>query len=126
MASAAEKLALAQRHLTRVLDAWPEPTDWDDLFLYGFYALEAAVDCAGLHFDESTAKTHWRRIDAARQLGRYGLDDVSDLLGELNEGRKSVAYGDSDRPESNAENLAARVEWFVESVSALLERGEGQ
>lgn len=123
MASAANKLALAQRHLSRILDAWPEPTDWDDLFLYGFYALEAAVDCACLHFEEATEKTHWSRIDAARQLGRYGLDDVSDLLRELNEGRKSVAYGDSDRPESDAVDLVAKIERFVESVSALLERG---
>ena len=124
MASAADKLALAQRHLSRVEGAWLEPTDWDDLFLYGFYALEAAVDCAWLHFGESPEKSHWSRIDAARQLGQYGLDDVSDLLRELNEGRKSVAYGDSERPESDAEDLVARIERFVESVSVLLERGE--
>ena len=39
MASAVDKLALAQRHFRRVQIAWPDPTDWDDLFLYGFYAL---------------------------------------------------------------------------------------
>ena len=124
MGLAADKLALAQRHLSRVLDARPDPTDWDDLFLYGFYALEAAVDCACLHLGESTGKTHWNRVDAARQLDRHGLDDVSDLLRELNEGRKSVAYGDSDRPDSDAGALAARIERFVESVSTLLVRGE--
>lgn len=124
MGLAADKLALAQRHLSRVLDAWPDPTDWDDLFLYGFYALEAAVDCACLHFGESTGKTHWSRVEAARQLHRHGLDDVSALLRELNEGRKSVAYGDSDRPDGDAEALAARIERFVESVSALFARGK--
>ena len=39
-----EKVALARKHLDRVLDAWDEPTDWDDLSLYGFYCLEAAVE----------------------------------------------------------------------------------
>ena len=124
MASAVDKLALAKRHLTRVPHASHEPTAKDDLFLYGFYALEAAVDCACLHFEEPIERNHWSRVDAARQLGQYGLDDVSDLLRDLNEGRKGVAYGESYRPEIDTEDLAARIEQFVESVSALLERGE--
>ena len=124
MASAAEKLALAQRHLGRVRIAWAEPTDWDDLCLYGFYALEAGVDCACLHFGESTQKAHWSRVDAARRLSRYGLDDVSDLLRDLNEGRKSVAYGDAELPDLSAKEIADKIECFIESVSKLLERGE--
>lgn len=124
MASVADKLALAQRHLRRVQDAWDEPTDWDDLFLYGFYALEAAVDCACLHFGESPRKEHWSRIDDARRLHGHGLDDVSDLLRDLNDGRKSVAYGDVDLPDLGAEEIAAKIEEYVNSVSDLVERGE--
>jgi len=41
-----KKLALARHHLKRVLSAWDDPTDWDDLSLYGFYCLEAAVEAA--------------------------------------------------------------------------------
>jgi hypothetical protein len=33
MATALEKLKLAKRHLERVLVAWDEPTDWDDVSL---------------------------------------------------------------------------------------------
>ena len=45
-ARSGEKLALARHHLKRVLSAWDDPTDWDDLSLYGFYCLEAAVEAA--------------------------------------------------------------------------------
>ena len=42
----------------------------------------------------------------------------------MNEGRKSVAYGDADLPDRGAEELAAKIEAFIDSVSDLLERGE--
>lgn len=126
MASTAGKLALAQRHLRRVKDAWRDPTDWDDLFLYGFYALEAAVDCACLHFDESTRQEHWSRTNAAKRLSEHGLEDVSDLLRDLNEGRKSVAYGDVDRPSLIAEEIASRIEGYIEAVSGLVGQGAAQ
>ena len=120
---ATEKLALAQRRLRRVQDAWDDPTDWDDLYLYGFYALEAAIDCACLHLGESPQKAHWSRADAAQRLPGHGLDDVSDLLRDLNEGRKSIAYGDVEPPALNAEETAAKIEGFIDSVARLLEQG---
>ena len=123
MGSVDEKLAIAQRHLGRVQTAWDDPTDWDDLCLYGFYALEAAVDCACLHLGKSIDKVHWSRVDAARKLSVHGLDDVSDLLRELNEGRKSVAYGDVDLPDLDAEAVAIRIEEYVDSVSELVRQG---
>ena len=73
MASAADKLALAQRHLTRVRDAWPEPTDWDDLFLYGFYALEAAVDCA------CTSKNRLERPTGAESMPPGNWADMGSM-----------------------------------------------
>ena len=102
------------------------PTDWDDLFLYGLYALEAAVDCACLHFGEPARPEHWSRVDAAQRLSKHGLDDVAGLLRDLNEGRKSVAYGDVDLPDLSAEEIATKIEEYVESVSGLIERGRVQ
>ena len=52
----------------------------------------------------------------ARALGeggsgcsKRGLDDVSGLLRDLNEARKSVAYGDIGLPELDAEDVASRI-----------------
>ena len=126
MASIIEKLTLAQRHLERVLHAWGAPTDWDDLALYGFYALEAAVDSAGLHFGISPGQGHRGRTILAKTLSERGLDDVSDLLRDLNEARKSVAYGDIECPELDAEDVASRIEAYIESISALIEQGRAQ
>ena len=123
MAPIIEKLTLARRHLERVQHAWHEPTDWDDLALYGFYALEAAVDCAGLHFGVSPGQGHRGRTSLAKTLSKRGLDDVSDLLRDLNEARKSVAYGDIGLPELDAEEVASRIEVYIESISALIEQG---
>lgn len=126
MAPIVEKLTLAQRHLERVQHAWDEPTDWDDLALYGFYALEAAVDCAGLHFGISRARGHQGRMSLAQTLSKRGLDDVSDLLRDLNQARKSVAYGDTGLPELDAEDVASRLVAYIESISALTEQGRTQ
>jgi hypothetical protein len=126
MAPIMEKLTLARRHLERVQNAWREPTDWDDLSLYGFYALEAAVDCAGLHFRISRGQGHRGRTSLAKTLSKRGLDDVSDLLRDLNEARKSVAYGDIGLPELDAEEVASRIEAYIESISALIEQGRAQ
>ena len=126
MASIIGKLTLAKCHLERVQDAWDEPTDWGDLALYGFYALEAAVDCAGLHFGISCGQWHKGRTILAKKLSERGLDDVSDLLRDLNEARKSIAYGDIGRPELDAEDVASRIEAYIESISALIDRGRAQ
>lgn len=68
MATGSRKLELAKRHLDRVLGAWTEPTDWDDLSLYGFYCLEAAVEAAALHFGLRTSRKHWEKVDLAEDL----------------------------------------------------------
>ncbi len=59
MPDAQAKLKLAQRHLERVLAAWDTPTDWDDLSLYGFYCLEAAVEAAAIRVGLTTSRKHW-------------------------------------------------------------------
>ncbi|MGO9254705.1 MAG: hypothetical protein ACLQU1_00145 [Bryobacteraceae bacterium] len=57
-----DKLALARHHLKRVQGAWDNPTDWDDLSLYGFYCLEAAVEAAAVCVRLKTSKKHWRKL----------------------------------------------------------------
>lgn len=115
------KLKLAKEHLDRVQSAW-DPPDWADLSLYGFYALEAAVGAAALHKGIEVQKAHWARVETARTLHtKYKLPDVADLLRDLNESRKSVAYGDVDAPELVAENVASEVELFIDAVEELLE-----
>ena len=120
MSTASEKLKLARRHLERVQAAW-DPPDWADLSLYGFYALEAAVEAACLHLGMTVQKAHWARVEAAETLhDQLGLQDVSDLLRDLNETRKSEAYGDVEAPELDAEDVASRIELYIDSVAELL------
>ena len=122
MAAGSNKLALARRHLARVQGAWTEPTDWDDLSLYGFYCLEAAVEAAALHFGIRVSKRHWEKVDVADDLHqKHGLPDITQLLRDLNDARKATAYGDVELPELDAEDLAADIERYVDAVSALVE-----
>jgi hypothetical protein len=111
IARSTEKLALARRHLGRVLSAWDTPTDWDDLSLYGFYCLEAAVEAAAAHVGTRTSKKHWEKADVAEDLHKtHRLPDVGQLLNDLNDARKSAAYGDVPAPELNAEDVASEIE----------------
>ena len=90
-----DKLKLARRHLERVLRSWDKPTDWDNLSLYGFYCLEAAVEAAALRLGLSTSRKHWEKADTAGNLHKkHGLPNVQQLLHDLNDSRKAAAYGD--------------------------------
>lgn len=120
MATALEKLQLARKHLKRVQSAW-DPPDWADLSLYGFYSLEAAVDAAALHLKLPIMAVHAKRVEVAKTLHTtWGLPDVAELLRDLNEVRKSEAYGDVAAPELDAEDVAAAIEKFVDAVSTLV------
>jgi len=121
MATGSRKLELAKRHLDRVQAAWTEPTDWDDLSLHGFYCLEAAVEAAALHFGLRTSKKHWEKVDLAKDLhNKKGLPDIGDLLRDLNDARKAAAYGDMDRPDLDAEDIASQIEEYVDAAAALI------
>jgi hypothetical protein len=124
MSTASDKLELARRHLDRVLAAWDEPTDWDDLSLYGFYCLQAAVEAAARCVGLETSKKHRGKVDTALALHeRYGLPDVTGLLRDLNVARKAVAYGDVRAPDFEAEDLATAIEEYVDAVAAILAAG---
>ena len=119
MATVQEKLTLAEKHLAKVQMAW-DPPDWLELSLFGFYALEAAVDAASLHYGLQVKKNHPARVAAARELHeQFGLPDIADLLRDLNETRKSEAYGEVAAPGLDAEDVANEVELYIAAVAAL-------
>jgi hypothetical protein len=115
------KLKLAREQLARVQVAWFDPTDWSDLALYAFYALENAVATAADHFGVPWKLTHPSKVEAARTLAnQHGLPDVSHLLVELNSLRKSEAYGETPSSRTySAEDIAVAVEEYIDSVAAL-------
>jgi hypothetical protein len=121
VSKAEDKLKLARRHLERVLGAWDAPTDWDDLSLYGFYCLEAAVEAGALYVGLTTSKKHWEKADAAVELHKtHRLPNVKRLLHDLNDPRKSAAYGDVPAPNLNAEDVASDIERYVDAVATLV------
>jgi hypothetical protein len=120
--TAEQQLELAKKHLLRVQEAW-DPPKWDDLSLYGFYCLENAVTAAATHANITFKRTHPGKADAARQLARaHALPNVEDLLKDLNDARKSEAYGDVAAPELDAEDLVSQIKNYVEAVEALLRK----
>lgn len=122
MPDAKAKLEFARRHLERVRAAWHAPTDWDDLSLYGFFCLEAAIEAAALHFRIATSKKHWEKADIAAELHKKrGLPDIDRLLRDLNEARKAAAYGDVPAPPLDAEDVASDIEQYVDAVARLIE-----
>jgi hypothetical protein len=121
--TAADSLALAKKHLARVLASW-DPPEWLDLAAYGLYALEAATVAAGLHLGVATKRTHWNKAELARDLAKnQGLPDIAGLMSDLNEMRKSEAYGDiASPPTLDPQEVAREVEEYVDAVDELLKR----
>lgn len=124
MATAQEKLGLARKHLEKVHESW-DPPDWLQLSVFAFYALEAAVEAAAIYHGLKVEKNHPSRVEAAHQLhGDFDLPDVGDLLRDLNEARKSEAYGDVAAPDLDAEDVASEVEGYITAIADLLETQE--
>ncbi len=118
---ARDLISRAESHLERALTAAWGPVDWADLSVYGFYALETAVMAAGAKLGWSVQHTHTAKLRAAQRLHvEVGLPDIAELLVDLNTARKSVAYGDVDIPDLDAEDLAIRLEEYVEAARMLV------
>ncbi len=117
-----ERLDLAHGQPARVQVAWIEPTDWSDLAVYAFYALENVVVAAAEHLRIPWQRSHPKKADLAAQLHKsHGLPDVSALLRALNELRKSQAYGEAPAPSSlDAEDIAASTEGYIDAVAGLI------
>jgi len=45
-------------------------------------------------------------------------------LRDLNDARKAAAYGDMERPELDAEDIASQIETFVDAVAGTIEDEE--
>jgi hypothetical protein len=67
--------------------------------------------------------------DSCRQSGcsaptgsQHGLPEVEDLLKDLNDARKSEAYGDIAAPELGAEDVVSQIEKYVEAVKAFFSK----
>jgi hypothetical protein len=118
----AERLELAREQLSRAQVAAFEPEDWAELSIWAFYALENAVIVAADHFHVSWERSHPSKVTVAQELHRsHGLPDVSSLLIELNELRKSEAYGEVQPHRSlAAEDVVIEVEGFIDAVARLL------
>ncbi len=117
-----ERLSLARQQLGRAQVAGFEPVDWAELSIWAFYTLENAVIAAADHFNRPWERTHSSKVKVARRLhADDGLQDVSQLLVDLNELRKSEAYGEVRlSPSMDAEDVLAEVEQFIEAVAQLV------
>ena len=117
------KIQLAEQHLRRVRSAVTDQVDWAELAIFGLHALEAAVDAVSLHFGWATPPWHTaRQENATRLAAEHGLTPVATLLADLNEARKSEAYGDLTRPPSlDPHEVAAAVEEYVASALELVD-----
>lgn len=92
-----------------------------------FQACENAVRAAAKATGEfaDTAK-HWDLSEQARELADQGFlkTDISDRLDELNQGRKTAAYGyEEDFEHSDFEEILEEINRFITEVDELIVRG---
>lgn len=122
MTKAEDKMKIAEKHLEKVQSAWDTPTDWDDLSIYGLYALENAIQSAAEHLALKWEPTHASQVKIASELAaQHGLPDVTALLKDLNSMRLYSAYGDRRfNNQFSAEDIAMQAEVFVDAVRTLV------
>jgi hypothetical protein len=115
-----EYLKLARDHLAR---AEEDPGDAKNVFVWSFWGLENAIKAAASHVGIEFVKQHWSAGKAARKLAKdHGLPDVEDLLADLNDGRKSAAYGDTDEPDMEPDEVIKQFKDYVERVAAFIKK----
>lgn len=76
---------------------------------------------AAKHLGWSIKPNHRDKANAAERLSREkGLPNIYDLLTKLNAARKASAYGDVSFPELDAEDVAIKIEEYVDAVESLV------
>jgi hypothetical protein len=126
-----QHLEIAEKHLERVRKAHEQsPLDWSVFTTYSLYCLEAALMGAAGAVKLRVAATHWDKGARAEELHKnHGLPDVSELLGNLNLGRKAEAYGDIEydaEDELDEDKIIAEVEAYFEAVEQIIEEQDEQ
>ena len=76
--------------------------------------------CGSITSRPGTQKTHPAKAEMASELSLSHILPTLRFLWVLNNARKSVAYGDVNFPVLDAEDVASKIEEYVEAVSALL------
>ncbi len=113
-------LKLAREQLAR---AEEDPDDAENVFVWSFWGLENTIMAAAAHAGIMSIKQHWAKGEAARRLaGQFGLTDVSALLRDLNDGRKSAAYGDTEAPDIAPGDVLIQFRGYVEEVAEFLKK----
>ena len=70
---------------------------------------------------------HWKKAEVARMLHeKHGLPNIEELLVDLNQARKGAADGDVELPDLDPEDVARRIEEYVEAVRHFVRIGEGE
>ncbi len=119
-------IARARKQLQHVQEAAWDPQDADDAVTWAFYAYENCVVALAEATGTPWKKTHWSKVDIARQMASDGrvARDIGDELENLNELRKDVQYGEpgADLLEVDLEYLAVELERYVDNVAAVVER----
>lgn len=116
-----DHLRIARAHLDRVQSSW-DPPDWAILAAFGLYAIESAVMAASKYLKLHDTKTHYGKSDIAAELHtKHGLPEVESLMRDLNDARKSEAYGDIEFPSDlDPEEVATSVETYIDAVEELV------
>ncbi len=115
---ASDYLRLAYEHLKR---AEENPSDADSVFVWGFWSLENAVKAASIRAKIEVIKQHWSAGAAARKLAKsIALPNVSDLLSDLNQGRKAAAYGDTEEPDLEPNHVLESLRDYLAKVSSYI------
>ncbi len=116
-----EKSVLAREHLAVAREDLDEERMGEALNAL-FYAAEAAVVAVADANGIDTKRNHRLKATAAKELHESGLieDDFSELLRELNQGRKDHWY-EGEEPEIDLEEAYGEVEALVEEA-----QGDGE
>ncbi len=118
--SSTAKLNLAKQQFAR---ADSNTADEENVFIWSFWGLENAIMAAADHAAIEATKQHWAKGEAARKLARnHGLPDVCDLLRDLNDARKSVAYDDTEAPDLDPLEVLASFKDYLERVTEFLRK----